>query len=374
MYGSKGADQTKICNGTIRNCTVYNTGKDGISFHYYDDETIGRLGNNHWVENCTIYDAGGSEEAIDLSPGASSNYLVENCTFRHNANLNIGHAISNVVLQNNYFYNYSDHVITFGKSNNTIIRNTILQNCTTGKYVFVEDGSTPSENITLYNCNIITLGNPGIIQINYPSTDTFIVKNNIFYSTQDSSPGVFVNLVPPLVFSDINSEWSHNIWWRGNGGVGDDKWWSDADGSYNFNQWLLKSEVSNDMRVDPLLTDAINGDFSLKKYSPAIDAGDFLTTTVGSGSGIQITVEESNYFFSGISSLNVNGDNIVVGSNSNLEVIDVNYSNETIKVNRTIDWNDGDPVTLVFLGSAPDIGAYEFSFTGLNNTLSKLGN
>ena len=60
------AGRLSSCNGTISYCNITDVEGDGIAFHYRDgstgdDEINGALGNNHWVYNNSIDDAGNGD-------------------------------------------------------------------------------------------------------------------------------------------------------------------------------------------------------------------------------------------------------------------------------------------------------------------------
>jgi parallel beta-helix repeat protein len=98
-------------------------------------------------------------------------------------------------------------------------------------------------------------------------------------------------------------------------------------------------------------------DFHLAEGSPAIDRGRPLTWTDGSGSGSQIRVEDAGYFTDGFGM--VDGDTIQVGDGPVLQVVGVDYGSNLVTVNQPLFWHDGQPVSLAYRGSAPDIGAFE---------------
>ena len=98
-------------------------------------------------------------------------------------------------------------------------------------------------------------------------------------------------------------------------------------------------------------------DFHLRAGSPAVDAGGPLTRVIGSGSGTTVKLVDAGYFMDGYG-ITV-GDLVQIGSQLPARIISVNYSNNTITVDRSLSWNDGDGVSLPYLGDAPDLGAFE---------------
>ncbi len=99
----------------------------------------------------------------------------------------------------------------------------------------------------------------------------------------------------------------------------------------------------------------------LQDGSPCIDAGKFLTQTVGAGSGTTVKVKDALYFTDGFGV--AEGDTIKVGNNEPVRIVGIDYDTNTITVDKSISWNDGDGVSLPFSGTAPDVGAYEYGDT-----------
>ena len=124
-------------------------------------------------------------------------------------------------------------------------------------------------------------------------------------------------------------------------------------------------------------TSYILPDLKLKNNSPVIDKGIPLTYTKGSGStSLILIVEDAKYFQDGSwGSVLTHGvthfpDEIAIGSVDNIvEIASINYDTNTITLASSKTWNDGDPIWLykdsrgnqVLYGSAPDIGAFEYT-------------
>jgi uncharacterized protein (TIGR03382 family) len=133
---------------------------------------------------------------------------------------------------------------------------------------------------------------------------------------------------------------------------------------------------TTDISVDPLLAGPFDfldrrdedprfvPDFSraeacrLQSNSACINAGTHLTTTVGSGTGKDVTVADASYFTGGFNI--VNGDLVRIGSNPVVLVVGVDYENNIITTDQTLAWTDGDGVSFSYSGAAPDMGAYEY--------------
>ncbi len=94
--------------------------------------------------------------------------------------------------------------------------------------------------------------------------------------------------------------------------------------------------------------------------SPMIDAGAFLTTALGSGSGTQLTVQDASYFTDGFGIAGEAGDEIQLqGQTVRARILAVDYATNTLTLDRSLSWTAGQGVALHYYGTAPDIGAYE---------------
>jgi hypothetical protein len=124
--------------------------------------------------------------------------------------------------------------------------------------------------------------------------------------------------------------------------------------------------ISKNTTGAPQFMDRTVANFHLKEGSPCIDAGVPITTTRSGGSGKNIEVMDSLYFSDGMGI--VDGDKVFIGANPAVRIKSVDYSSNTLVVDRTISWNGGDPVNFLFSGSAPDSGAYEFTSNTHDNT------
>jgi F5/8 type C domain len=125
-------------------------------------------------------------------------------------------------------------------------------------------------------------------------------------------------------------------------------------------QTRFPDEFKYNIDVDPLFENEAGHDFHLKAGSPAINAGDWLTTiTSASGSGDSFAVAQSQFFMDGFGI--VEGDSIQLeGQTQRAKITNVDYSNNIITVDQELEWTTGQGVALNYEGTAPDIGAYEF--------------
>ena len=125
---------------------------------------------------------------------------------------------------------------------------------------------------------------------------------------------------------------------------------------YNNN---LSNNFSGNIEVQPDFINAGSRNFHLKETSNLIDAGAFLTKVKSSnGTGTSFVVEDAGFFMDGWGI--IEGDQIQLENQTvSLNIVRINYSLNSITVDRNISWTKGQGVGLVYSGSAPDLGAYE---------------
>jgi len=117
----------------------------------------------------------------------------------------------------------------------------------------------------------------------------------------------------------------------------------------------------NNTEADPLFVNEAGLDFHLRSGSPMIDAGAFLTSTVGSGSGASMPVEDVGYFYDGYDIPGEQGDLIQLqGHTQTARIVDIDYDNNILILETPLSWTAGQGVGLTYSGSGPDMGAYEF--------------
>ncbi len=267
--------------------------------------------------------------ASALYVDGAENLIVENNLVYDNFGLGITisqetpeSTTEHVIVRNNVgWHNKRGGMI--GSANRGLVRNSVFVHNTFG------DSSTEAD---------LFLGNA----VNWR------IKNNIFSSEGDA----------PFMFKDISRKTSS---WIMDYNIYKDVSFIQVGGNYrSFEEYQSKSgKDSHSFSVTDLyFKDESKRDFHLKDQSQAIDAGAFLTFTDSSGEGKIIKVQDASYFTDGYGLRK--GDLIKVGDNDSVRVVRVDYSSNTIEVDRDIKWQKEDPVSYDYKGKAPDIGAYEY--------------
>lgn len=146
-------------------------------------------------------------------------------------------------------------------------------------------------------------------------------------------------------------------------GMGFPAWRRALESFSNVSGWEIDSRIASDpgfVNVPPRPTMGMSSlDFRLRAGSPAIDAGQPLTYAVGDGRGTRLRVVQPRYFSNGLEI--IDGDLIRVGKDERARVTEVDTNDSVLVLDRTIAWEDRDPVSLDYRGAAPDIGAFEYA-------------
>ena len=117
----------------------------------------------------------------------------------------------------------------------------------------------------------------------------------------------------------------------------------------------------DNVQKDPLVEDVGKRDFHLRDGSPMIDAGAFLTTAVGAGTGAsELAVKDAGYFYDGFGIEGEKGDLIqLAGSAATARILKIDYARHVLTLDKPLSWKRGQGVSLAYVGKAPDIGALE---------------
>ncbi len=292
IYGEHDDTWHKISNGIIRNNTITYTSPtngDGITLHRSSEGH--NIGPNHLLEYNDVSFNG--ENAYDITAGS-------NITLRHNKGyqsnqyeLSIGHDADGVLIDSCHFYNSKGGGVNIGgNSHRVTMVNSIIENSTRRAIVIGDSNGTsrPVIDTKIFNNTIYHTSSAEAVRIE-SGVDYLEYKNNIIESTQNSRYIYYSSTLTPL---NTHSSFSNNIWNRPNG-IGDNFGYIAATTTvFDFTAWLNSyAQGVGSLLIDPGLTDAANGNFSLTIDSPARDAG----TTMDISQDVIDTARPQNSIF-----------------------------------------------------------------------------
>lgn len=268
-----------------------------------------------------------------------------------------------------------------------VIRNNVFYNNGGGGIGLTTYGDEAEYNThnRIYN-NVFYGNNFGGMSISSSwSSYTFednIIKNNIFYKNNfENWGGVYdsfgwsnADKMPFQIFTERNGA-SDGVIIQNNNivgeNLGDNHVLGHADDYENSihsghsladYQSAYSSVYLDNIELGPGFVNAENNDFQLTSESDMIDAGAYLTTVIG-GSGTTLIVEDSSYFYDGFSIEGETGDLIQLeGQSETARIVDIDYSTNTMSLDKSLTLTNGLGVSLAYAGDGPDIGAFEFAY------------
>ncbi len=190
-----------------------------------------------------------------------------------------------------------------------------------------------------------------------------IIKNNIFYEHRNYA----------VVFAVGSSTNSDNTW-TSNNLLGASIKYKGTTGNVSTIESNYPSEWSDNIAIDPKLTDPANHDFTLQSTSPMIDAGAWLTTITSSTANSQTSfkADDARYFYAGWDISGEIGDTIKTESGQITTIQSINYDTNIITVNPAINIVKNEGIALNYEGTFPDIGAYEYGASAQDTEAPKV--
>jgi hypothetical protein len=247
---------------------------------------------------------------------------------------------NHVIVRNNILYNNTQINLKLGVGDSD-------ENCT--------QAGNLTESVAVHNTVFNSLDN--VINNRFGCGEALRWKNNIFIDMSDGSSGSFH-------YKSNDNDTTHSPTWELDYNL---FYTEDHDGYFRWGGSTHHSLAgfktasghdSHSFTGNPQFVNTDTAEFELEPDSAARDAGGGLTFTLSAGNGTVVSVEEAWYFSDGLGLQN--GDVIRIGSNDPVIVVDVNYENNTLTVDKSISWQAADRVNYDFEGPAADVGALEF--------------
>lgn len=198
-------------------------------------------------------------------------------------------------------------------------------------------------------------------------SSSYVYQNTILYSGWDTNLYYFWRPAFGFFHEDtttnnviVNNLVANNAWtniWHFNGGN-------------NHSNAQLRLAVNLSTDTPGVVSTNMPGETSvtapnlrLRSDSIARDAGAWLTTiTSASGSGTTFTVADAGYFYDGWGIPGEAGDLIQLqGQTITTRITAVNYETQTLTVQDSLSWTNGQSLALSYYGPAPDVGAFEWN-------------
>lgn len=187
-----------------------------------------------------------------------------------------------------------------------------------------------------------------------------IWKNNVFC---DNDPlGDFRAL--RLGHMGQGNRFEHNIFFGDRPGQKVIEKWISGRGYRRFTlseaEHQLGGLFCDNIDADPQFVAANADDYRLSFGSPCIDAGAMLTTTTRDGHGRKLPVNDARWFYDGFGIAGQQGDLVFVGMDRRpARVTKTDTEGNILHLDREVRWQVGEPVSLPYVGRAPDLGAME---------------
>ena len=145
--------------------------------------------------------------------------------------------------------------------------------------------------------------------------------------------------------------------------------WADSKAYRRFTltdaEKQLGALFARNLEVAPQFVDAEADDYRLSSGSPCLDAGGFLTETSRAGRGRSLPVEDARWFYDGFGIGGQQGDLVFLGKDRRqARVMKTDRESGVLVLDRDLRWEPGEPVSLPYVGRAPDLGAMESGAEG----------
>ena len=306
-----------------------------------------------------LYDCGADTSAVPHAFDATTRNLFEHNTFAE--------AVT-------YYSTSGGNGIQYAGQDGIIRRNLFYQtNVGLGMQVYDDEALYNHDNRIYHNvfydnhCAGISVRGDGVANV---------FLNNILAGNRGVSGDCFGDGTAQLLYRNPLAQifFEGNDFWSGQAGdaVIQDEF--DTGGSVADFESSDPDLFAGNLNVDPEFTNAAAHDFTLVPTSPLVDAGVFLTRAVGGGSGTSLPVLDARFFFDGFSIAGEVGDLIgLEGQTETVTVVAVDLPSNTLTLSAPLTWTADQGVSLAYLGTAPDVGAYELGVSECDDGLDNDG-
>jgi len=345
-----GSAENKLSNVIVSGCHIKKVShNDGITIH--NDDTGNTAGSNFLFKNNIAEMCG--EQGFDVTSG--KNVLLLNNVSNNNGQggILVEHTAQNVTINGHISTDepvqQTSAAINLGGSGGNI---RLLKSLIKGNGYHLLRINT--NNVAVFNNTFIWDGGNSPIDITGKIENIHFV-NNIVASNQPQMSRIrFLEASRPPDYHSFNFD--YNIYYIPDNIV--TIYYNKKN--YPFKTYQTKFNVEiNSQNINPEFIDTSRNEFHLKKNSPAIDKGCFYTLPVSQNTGKKTRINNALFFYK-----NPISDEhqclMFKGINGLFYVQDVNYTNDTIFLDKPIETGLTNSVGGCYTQFSLDIGAYEF--------------
>lgn len=317
-------------NGAITDCTA-NGSENGV----YENEADGIVVQNSkriTIKNCVANYNG--EDGIDIGGFVRSDPNYNNATVKH---IRVVNCITNYNKDDGLCFSVTDETNPneagkFDGFDVTFANCLSMGNRNHGLTCYQEP-----DNVKIVNNTIINNGY-GLKVVENPNN--IEIKNNIISNNDISGDGInYENFIPAYRNNEGTKIYTNPDVLD----ISHTNWYNTLPADDYRGATVFQNE-------DPLVNQQT---YYLEQASPCVDAGEALTQTTSSGSGFEVSVEQTSYFSDGFG-FDYAADVIQIGDQQ--VQIDEIISNSNIRLRESISWNTGDPISFPYSGESPDLG------------------
>jgi len=345
-----GSPENKLSNVIVRDCHIKTVlHNDGITIH--PDDEGNSAGSNFLLKNNISEMC--HEQGFDIATG--THILLLNNISKNNrqGGIVVGHSAQNITIKGHQSTDEptakTAAAINLAGVGNIRLLKSIIQG--DGHHLL----SIRTNNVAIFNNNFIWDGGGPPIDIS-GKIENIHFLNNIVHSKQNRMSRIrFLEASRPPNYQSFHFD--YNLYYVSNSDV----IFYNNNKNYNFKSYQeLFNIEKHSINSNPEFVNSQQYKYELKKNSPAIDMGCFYTQPISQGAGNKLIVKNVLFFYK---NLNSNDDHQCImfkGSNDMFNVVDVNYNDNTIFLDKNIKYSPDNEIGICYNQSSLDIGRYEF--------------
>ena len=345
-----GSPQNHLTHVVISDCYIKKVmHNDGITIHR-DGQGNG-VGSSFLIQKTTVELCG--ENGFDISSGKDVLLLNNKSSQNSQGGVIIGHDSEEITISGHTSTDEPTEMASaamnlLSEIGNIRLINSIIKG--SGYHLL----KIRTHNVAIYNNTFIWNGGRSPIDL-AGKIDNINFINNIVFSKQSTmGPIRFLEPSRPPDYKNFNFD--HNIYYVPHHSV----IFYHNNKKYSFEEYRKEFTVeSHSQNVNPNFVNPKLDNYHLKKDSPAIDTGRLLTVPVVRNKNFKVPVNKAIFFYRNQLSKDTQCVN-VKGIHEKFHVIDVDYKNNIITLDKILSYDTSMAIGNCFNHSGTDIGAHEF--------------